>query len=498
MLLAAAGVALAIVLGYSHITSPFNRFTIIRLPYRARFLNAVIEARNRTDQLRVRQQWWWRAFAIVKCGIHILHTRYISNPGSSGASVETIVQDIHALRFNPDRLLVISGDHFNGLFVRNLGVFYYPLIDPNLPSTNADWENRQLVYLQSVAYGLGVFSKYRVPTTTIVSTSPYGATCVNFYAYPSDTVYGLLYALATLIGHEASWKLYGYSAAKPHRPATKLAALALLAESVDTLRDLYAHYRTTVFNEASGLVRTDVHLSGAKDITRRTCAFYDNVVFWKTTQLAMALELIPHDEAFLTQLKRTILDNFWYEPGGYFLEDLSPEGIKRHYYSSDWLAVLFTGFLSVDDPAERPYFERSIQYLQHQRIDRPFGVRYQPDTRASRQFLIVRLSVASYGGDAIWSFWGMEYIKCLLLLHRATGSLTYLKTADAQIASYRAAILKHSGFPEVYNDQGNPLQTPLYRSIRQTGWVVGFEQVLIMRQCLAGSAGSDQATDTST
>ena len=473
-----------LVVGYSHLTSPFNRRSIIRLPYRAKFSGEAVTSINHNNRLTVRQGWWWRTFAVIKCGVHIVHTRYISSPGSSGQSVEAIIADIHKLRFNPHRLLVTSGDHFNGLFVRNLGVFYYPLLDPNIPSTEADWRDRQLVYLQSVAYGLGVFAKHRVPTTTIVPTGPLAATCVNFHAYPSDTVYGLLYALATLTGKEASWEKYRYEAPGPHRLATHKAAEDLMASSHDTLRDLYAHYRLTVFDESTRLIRLDAELSGAKDITKRTCAFYDNVIFWKTTSLAMDLGIITPDPAFLIQLKRTILETFWYEEGGYFLEDLSEAGKREHYYSSDWLAVLFTGFLSIDDPAERPYFERSIAYLQSREIDQPMGVRYQHETRASRQFLIVRLSVASYGGDAIWSFWGMEYIKSLLLLYRATGKAGYLETADAQIAAYRAAIVRHRGFPEVYDATGAMLQTPLYRSIRQTGWVIGFEQVLSLRHSL--------------
>ncbi|MCZ3174235.1 hypothetical protein NYZ25_19900, partial [Acinetobacter baumannii] len=84
------------------------------------------------------------------------------------------------------------------LYVRNLGVFYYPLLDRSIPSTTEDWHDRQIVYLQTVAYALGVFAQHPQLSTTIVPTSRYGATCINIYAYPSDTLYGILYALAVL------------------------------------------------------------------------------------------------------------------------------------------------------------------------------------------------------------------------------------------------------------------------------------------------------------
>lgn len=78
----------------------------------------------------------------------------------------------------------------------------------------------------------------------------------------------------------------------------------------------------------------------------------------------------------------------------------------------------------------------------------------------------------------------MEYIKVLLLLYRQTGDKTYLAAADHHIAAYEQTMLRDGGFPEVYDAKGRMLQTLLYRSIRQTGWVIGFEQVRAMRTAI--------------
>src|SRR5581483_2137427 len=104
-----------------------------------------------------------------------------------------------------------------------------------------------------------------------------------------------------------------------------------------TLIKLYDDYRRTVFDEEAMLLKRDVAICGAKDITRRYGAFYDNVVFWKTTELAMKLGLIDTNTTFLRRLKRTILKTYWLEDKGYFLEDLSETGIREAHYSSDWL-----------------------------------------------------------------------------------------------------------------------------------------------------------------
>lgn len=463
------------------LTNPFSRFTVVRLPFLARDQQGSIVLAQQ-HAVAVRNAWPWRLFAYAKAGVHILETRYIRSARSSSRTVAGIIRDIHKLRYDPSKLLLISGDHFSPLFVRNLGVFYYPMLDNSIRSDKQDWYNRQAVYLQTLAFALDTFRQSKTLTTTIVTTSRRGVTCINFYAYPSDTLYGMLYALASLGGQE-SGRAYDYGRAE-QALATVEAARELKREYGASLAKLYQGYKATVFDDVTGLIRTDVHMSGAKDITRRHSAFYDNVVFWKTTELAMKLGIIDTDKRFLQNLKSKILKTFWLAGEGYFLEDLSDEGIANKYYSSDWLVVLFTGFLDPAKQTERQYFTRSVAYIQRENIDQPFAIKYQNDTRAHRQFLAVRLAVASYGGDAIWSFWGMEYIKLLLKLYQLTGEQHYRKSADYHIAQYKKNMVRDAGFPEVYDKHGALLQTPLYRSIRQTGWVIGFEQVLAIRRTI--------------
>lgn len=469
----------------TYLTNPFSRFTIIRLPYRLKLRQQTHEIIDKNHKLTVHTSIFWRFFAWVQCGLYIVSTRWLYQPAAQSSSVESIIRDIHDLRFDPNKLLLISGDHFNGLFVRNLGVFYYPMLDSAIYSTDDDWRRRQEVYLQSVAFALGSFAKSPLLKTTIISTGRYSTTNINFYSFPSDSLYGILYALAVLLGQEkAGGELY----LKSHRPVdTSAAARKLLREYTPLLETLYKQYTDTVFDPITQLIRTDIHLSGAKDITKRSSSFYDNVIYWKTLQLAMNLGIAKQDRRGLSTLKQRIIDTFWLEEKGYFQEDLSDEAHTQQFYSSDWLIVLSTGFLDSTKPAERRYYERSLAYIAQQEIARPFAIKYQNDTRAHRQFLAVRLAVASYGGNSIWSFWGMEFIKVNLLLYRETGNRFYLDEADYHIQKYRENIQRFRGFPEVYDEHGTMLQTLLYRSIRMTGWVIGFEQVLEMHQIVAPS-----------
>ena len=464
----------------TYVTNPFVRFTVVRLPYRVKLTSLAHEIINKNHKIKVYRTWLWKAFAYYQCGLYILSTRYIHQSASQATTVSGIIADIHTLRFDPNKLLLISGDHFNGLFVRNLGIFYYPTLDANIHPTEKDWRHRQETYLQTVAYALGVFKKDPHLKTTLVSTGAYSAVGINFYSYPSDSLHGILYALAALLGKvQAGAELYN----TPKRKVdTEIATRALLDEYHELLTALYAEYKNYVLDIKTGLIKTSVHLSGAKDITKRRSSFYDNVIFWRTSQLAMMLGVIENDQAFLKTLKKTIIKTFWLKDEGYFIEDLSEESLKEKFYSSDWLIALSTGFLDTTNKRERTYYERSLEYIQAEGIARPFAIKYQNDTRAHRQFLPVRLAVASYGGDAIWSFWGMEYIKTALLLYRETGAIHYREEAEYHINKYKEAILANKGFPEVYDPEGKLLQTPMYRSILMTGWVIGFEQVLEMQQ----------------
>jgi hypothetical protein len=480
----------AIVLGFlvalvggAYVTNPFSRFTIVKQPFTIQVVLGAFKAINNNHKLHVAQAWWWRLFATLKIFVHMLETRYAKSPRSKATTIDGIIAEIHKQRFSPDNLLLTSGDHWSGLFSRNLGVFYYPMCDPRIASDSEDWHNRQVVYLQTLAYALGVFEKRPIPVTTIVTTGKYRATCMNFWRYPSDTVYGLLFAVATLLGKQDAAPS-DYAPAKQH-PDTALAAQLLLSEYRDTLLQLYEDYRETVFDEDAMLLKRDLALCGAKDVTRRYGAFYDNVVFWKTTQLAMTLGIIKIDEDFLRRLKRSIIKTYWLEDEGYFLEDLSKTGTYEAHYSSDWLQVLITGFLDPAKKGEQKYFARSIEYIQKAGVDKPFALKYQAEAGGRHQFFLPRISMASYQQDAIWSHWGMEYIKTLLLLHKYTGEHSYLTAADKHIEAYEKAMLRDGGYPELYDRNGDFFETPAVRSIRQTGWVIGYEQVKAMRKALA-------------
>lgn len=471
-------VTLFLLILYSALSNPYGRISRVRNPFATKRKGRTIEL-TKVFELQVKRSLFWQAFAYMKCAWHIV-SNVRAGSKAKGKNLPGVIRDIHRLRFDPRKPYLISGDHFNVFYPRNLGVFYYAMLDPRSALGKSDWENRQRIYLQTVAYALAAFKKNKDCTTTIVPVGSNAVSCVNIYHYPSDALYGILFALAALEDNSFFQKRYPFESENSFGLETKEAASSLIFEYKDLLVDLITKYYKKVFDEKTGLVRTDIHISSAKDITMRESAFYDNVIFWKTFMLAKTLGIEDVPEVDTGKLKARILKTYWLEEEGYFLEDRSEVGVDDKFYSADWLAAYFTGFLDPAKPEERKYLERAVEYTIKERIDMPFPLRYQQTDRASRQVPLVRLVVPSYGGTSIWSFWGAEFIKLLSALSEYNASAGYLERAERHITAYQKNMVRCKGYPEVYDSDGRMLRTVLYNSVRQTGWVVGFEQAVAM------------------
>ena len=475
-ILSVIGVYLLILI---YFTNPFNKLTIVRSPYQTTYENNEIVLQKQFE-LNIEKGFMYNSFGFIKSGIHIVANVYIGSKKALNDTTDLIIEEIYEKRFNPRYPYLISGDHFSVLYPRSLGIFYLSALDPRILASEEDWVKREKIILQTTAYIIDVFNKNGQPCTTIVPIGPKSVTCINVYAYPSDAVYSVLYALRTMETSEDLLDTYLMDQAPVHELHTTKAAKKLVDENKEELELLIKNYKETVFDYETGLIKKDIHISGTKDIIRRESAFYDNVIYWKTLTLGNQLGITEFKQQDLDQLKKRIITTYWYEKGGYFLEDLSEDSIKYKYYSSDWLVVLFTQFLDPSDPMEREYYEKSVAYIRKEKLAEPFGLKYQQDNRASRAFLPVRLFVRSYGGTAIWSFWGTEYMKLLSILHKETGNTEYQTLARQQLKSYEENILKYKGFPEVYDKKGNMLSNIFYKSVRQTGWVINFEQARLM------------------
>jgi hypothetical protein len=476
------GLASAALPAYVYLTNPFHRGSIVRSPFTTTVEGNTIALHKRFS-LRVRTSRFHRALAFSKAGAHILAHVYFGGHPAKGPSQAGILHAIHQRRFDPTKPYLITGDQFSVFYPRNLGIFYHALLDPRIARSTQGWLNRQRIYLQSTGYALEAFRQAHRLATTLVPIGAHTVVPINIYAYPSDTLYGILYALSTLQDTSQLERLYPLATGRNYPLATQSAAKSLQEDYQDTLQMLLAQYLDHVYDPTTGLVRKQVPLASARDAVIRSSSFYDNVMLWATLQQAQALGLQAVHQPALDQLKRTILDTFWDESSGFFRNDLSEEALLlKTTYSSDWLVVLSTGFLNLGNPEERHYAERSVHYIITNGIDQPFALAYQLSTQSAKEATVVSLFVPSYGREAIWSYWGTEYIKLLILLYRETHEEEYWRVAQTHLSSYANNIVKYQGFPEVYTPDGAFLHTAFYKSIRKTGWVIDYEQAVALCQ----------------
>jgi len=465
---------------FSYLTNPFVRFSIVKDPILVTQKTNGQFSVTQKNTLRSYDNLFTRTIAWIQTGYHIASNRFNRNRITKNDSLGDIIKEIHALRFDPQEPFLISGDHFVMLYPRSLGIFYNTLLDPRTALDAKDWENRQILYLKTTAYALDAFANAGKMTTTITAIGPSAVTLINIYAPPSDTLYSLLYALVVMQQTEMLYATYPFTTAATLPLQTQDAAKALLDLYRDFLVQQVHDFQTQVTDPQTGLIRQDVQLSGTKDIAVRESAFYDNVMLWKTLSLAQNLGLIAKNQPELDELKQRIIDTFWLSAEGYFVEDLSDEAISNKYYSSEWLIAVMTGFLDPANPPERALLQRSVAFIQKENIDQPFGLRFHNEPRNHQLHFIPRLFTNAYGANAIWSNWGMEYIKLLARLYQETCEQRYLDTAKTQLDAYSANIASYRGYPEVYRPDGTLYQSAFYKSVIRTGWVVNYEETRAM------------------
>lgn len=472
---------------FSYFTNPFVKFSLVEDP-----VGQVAVVNNQitidvSKHIKLRENLFFGVLAKVKSGWHIVGSRFAGGKKASGYTVDQIIAEIHSVRFDPNLPFLISGDHFSVLYPRSLGIFYHTLLDDRTALSPTDWQNRQIIYLKTLAYACGIFSQSDRLSTTIVPVAPSSVALMNIYAPPSDTLYSLLFAFEQLLDNSYQEKNYPFVSEKRYELATTQAAAQLLDQHRADLKRHYEKYKQDAFDTETGLIKKNILLSGTKDIMKRSGAFYDNVIFWKTTKLAGELGIITPDETFLAKLKNKILGTYWDEAEGFFLEDLSPDSIAKKHYSSDWLIAFQTGFLDVEDEAERQYYLKAVAYIERNAIDKPFALQYHPDLRRERLYGLVKWFSPAYGSTAIWSNWGMEYTKLLTRLADVEKDLSLLEQAKTHLDAYTFNIKRYQGYPEVYDQSGDFYKTIFYKSIRRTGWVVTYEQARAMYQDVARS-----------
>jgi hypothetical protein len=459
-------VAIILVHVWLHLANPYAAVNFVQSPFTTDIKDGRItytqhfEPHILTDPVSDLAGYYRQGFLIAQ-------NTFFGGARVAGNDAADVIDGIHRKRFDPSKPYLISGDQFSVLYPRNLGVFYNQLLDPNTAHSQTDWENRQRIYLQSALYAIEGLSATDTPKTTLIPIGPrtIAMTSVHPGDMGSDAVYGTLYALDRLATPQAS-------SDGTYRTQTVDAAGRVLKEKHDKLQRMVERYVANV-QAADGLVRTDVHLASARDGVSRKSSFYDNVVLWKTLVLADRLGIKSTSSSELAAMATKIKTMYWNEQAGFYNNDR-----YDHRFTADWLIGYVTGFFDLQNADDRLHTQRTLEYIAHHDIAEPLPLRYQLGSPKDMP-LIIRLVVPSYGADAIWSYWGAQYMTLLADMSRVSGDPRYAQQAWRYVGVYNRAIVRDGGFAETFDTQGNFLRSGLfYKSIRATGWVVQYEHAV--------------------
>lgn len=393
------------------------------------------------------------------------------------ADEQQIIARIHHLWFAANKPYIISGANFPEFYVRDFGIFYGAVLDPRFFTSEKDWEMRQRTALQTVATLLELTRQAGREYTTFVPIwqDTYAANNIN--AEPSDSLFALFYTLLGLTDEGFIAANFPAKLKITCKLQTKSAAKSLVKQYETVLEKVTNDYLESVIDKKTGLVRKDILLSGARDQIKRQSSFYDNVIAWSTARMAMdlGLKIKPGN---LESWKRKIIGAFWDDEAGIFLDDLSDESKKNHIFSGDAFIVVSTKFLDLADPDEREKLDREIAFVRQNNLDRPFPLHYATHNQPEKLYFVNKYFAGTYVGENIWSHWGMEYIKALILL--SADHPEYLALAKEFLDKYKSNIEKYGGYPETYSKNGAIYRTLFYKSILHTGWVVNYEQTKMM------------------
>ncbi len=396
-------------------------------------------------------------------------------------SEEEIIQQIHKERFDPSNPYVITGGHFHQLYVRNLGIFYNALLDSRIQMGEKDWENRQRITLQTLALDLEVFHLAKKTYTTIVPITATHYTAMNVRTTPSDQLFAIVYTLCALTDQTFISSIFPTQKnTKSYSLQTVTVGKKLLNKYAKDLQTLLLSYKQYLLDPITGIIRKDMYLASAMDGVKRESGFYDNVILWATYRLAEKLKIITISEKELHYWKERIIKTFWDEKEGIFIDDLSLFAQKEKLFAADSFIVTSTQFLDITNPKERVMLEKIVAYIQKNNMDKPFPILFTKESYKQRMYFLVKHFVPEYMGTGVWSHWGIEYIKLLVMLGKY--NTTYCNEARKQLESYTKNIEKNKGFPELCDENGNVYKKLAYRAVLRNGWVINYEQAKMMAE----------------
>lgn len=461
---------------YSHLSNPHLVVSVTRKNFTKYFIkNSKICCRKIVDPVFL--PYFFSVLSLIRESYLIISRLYFIDKllKLRRKNYDSIYQKIIKKRFKKNLPYLIAGDHFSSFYPRNLGFFYSKALDTTTCIDIFDYQNRLILYLNSLEFVLNFF-KSKPFTTTISPVYGRFFVALNFFRKPSDTLCSILLALDYLI---SPLEYFGDNLAADYQNVRYMAkdlAIKIFNKNYQNLKNKII-FHLNYIDPDTGLIKKDLSLSGIRDGVIRKSSFYENIVTYKTIVLGIKMGLIFEKDLLDYQnpknLKKNIIKNFFKK--NFILSELDDFIDKKQQLSIDFLIVLQTNFFDFNIEKERIYFKKIIDFvLKSDNWLTSIGPMYSPSNHSKTVFL-VKLLANDYMGKSVWSHWSCEFCMSLLKIYDFTKEQKYLSKAKEIIKNLEKKILFYKGYPELYNQKLKIYQTLFYSSMIDTGWIVNYQ-----------------------
>jgi len=215
----------------------------------------------------------------------------------------------------------------------------------------------------------------------------------------------------------------------------------LITSNQEFLNNQILHYFNTVFDEDSGLVKTNRHFSTMKDYAKRKSSCYSNVMVAVLKNELHLLGVLDNPFAHIN-LRKNIKDTFW--NGSHFVDELN----GYDFVTGDANIIPFW----TDVFTSKPMLRRCVDKIQEEGLDKPFPLRYYHSPIKEHKMISLEFFAKNYERDTVWTHLGPMFISLMKRLGKA----------DDYINQYKTLIELNKNYLEIFNQDGSPYETFFY------------------------------------
>lgn len=233
------------------------------------------------------------------------------------------------------------------------------------------------------------------------------------------------------------------------------------------LNDAIQHYKETVFDPQSALVREDRSLSTTKDNTIRPSPLYANINMLLLQHEIGRLRDVGHK--LVDPLKEydtmgAVMERFWMAKKNSFRDALGHEYVAADQIFAPYLRVFH----------DEPRVSHMLDSIVSEGLADPLPLKYTQAPKPATEHRLLSFMASNYQGNTIWTMLGVAF---LWVLHERNDDRTEL-----YLKRYEEIIARDGNCIEIYNpdlsmyhalaytyDEGMTWFAPLYRVLDERG-----------------------------